>query len=117
MKNILLFVLFISIQFTYAQMESKSIKEFIGFNTSTEVLLDVRTPEEFKAGCIDGALNIDWFSPNFDKQVEIFDKNKTIYVYCKKGGRSLKSQARLKELGFLHVINLEGGYDAYIQTY
>ncbi|APQ17901.1 rhodanese-like domain-containing protein [Maribacter hydrothermalis] len=113
MKNFLLFVLFVSVQFAYAQIETKSIKEFTGFNKATEVLLDVRTVEEFNEGCIDGALNIDWFSQDFNKQVASIDKNKTIYVYCKIGGRSLKSQARLKELGFLHVINLDGGYDLW----
>ena len=41
------------------------------------------------------------------------DKSKKIFVYCKMGGRSLKSQERLVELGFKNVVNLEGGYDAY----
>ena len=40
------------------------------------------------------------------------DKDKTIYVYCKMGGRSAKAQEKLTALGFQHVINLEGGYDA-----
>lgn len=113
MKNILFFIILISAQFGFAQMESRSITEFKSFDSSKEILLDVRTPKEFAEGYIDGALNIDWFSPNFNQQVASIDKNKTIYVYCKKGGRSLKSQARLKELGFLHVINLEGGYDMW----
>ena len=115
MKNILFFILLVSAQFGLAQMGSHPITEFKSFDSSNEILLDVRTPKEFADGCIDGALNVDWFSADFNQQVASMDKAKTIYVYCKKGGRSLKSQARLKELGFLHVINLEGGYDAYVQ--
>ncbi len=115
MKNILFFIILISAQFGFAQMESRPITEFKSFDSSKEILLDVRTPKEFADGCIDGALNIDWFSADFNQQVASLDKDKTIYVYCKKGGRSLKSQARLKELGFLHVINLEGGYDEYVK--
>ena len=115
-KNILLFVLLIGSQFIYGQLESKYITEFKGFDSARELLLDVRTREEFKEGCIDGALNIDWFSQDFNKQVALIDKSKKIYVYCKKGGRSLKSQARLKELGFLHVVNLEGGFDLWQAT-
>ena len=113
MKNIFLFILLMSVQLGVAQMESRPITDFKGFDSSKDILLDVRTPEEFKAGCIEGALNVDWLSGNFDRQVASIDKRKTIYVYCKKGGRSLKSQERLKELGFLHVIDLSGGYDAY----
>jgi rhodanese-related sulfurtransferase len=94
-------------------MESQPITEFAGFDSSTEILIDVRTPEEFAEGSIDGALNINWLSDEFNNQVAVLDKSKKLYVYCKKGGRSLKSQARLKELGFTHVIDLEGGYDAY----
>ncbi|HDZ06979.1 hypothetical protein LCGC14_0051710 [marine sediment metagenome] len=113
MKNLLFFVLLISVQFAEAQMESQSITEFVGFDSSTEILLDVRTPEEFAAGCVDGAININWFSNEFNNQVAVLDKSKKLYVYCKKGGRSLKSQSRLKELGFTHVVDLKGGYDAY----
>ena len=102
MKNIIIFTLLISAQFGFAQIESQSITEFKSFDSSKEIL-------------IEGAINIDWFSADFNQQVVSIDKNKTIYVYCKKGGRSLKSQARLKELGFLHVINLEGGYDEYVK--
>lgn len=77
------------------------------------VLLDVRTPQEFNAGHLQGALNMDWLSGEFDTLVKPLKKNETIYVYCKMGGRSAKAQARLKELGFTKVVNLEGGYDAW----
>ena len=96
-------------------MESIPISEFTTYDSFKEILVDVRTPQEFNEGHIDGAINIDWFSDDFNQRVASFDKKKIIYVYCKLGGRSLKSQARLKELGFTHVINLEGGYDGYIK--
>lgn len=77
------------------------------------VLLDVRTPQEFNAGHLQGAQNIDWLSGEFDALVKPLKRDETVYVYCKMGGRSAKAQARLKELGFTNVINLEGGYDAW----
>ena len=113
MKNTLLSILLISTQFAIGQLESKPIKEFTGFDASKEILLDVRTPEEFEKGSIDGAVNINWFSNEFNQQIAMLDKNKKIYVYCKKGGRSLKSQARLIKIGFTNVVDLRGGYDAY----
>lgn len=100
-------------QFAIGQIESKPISEFIDFDESAEVLLDVRTPAEFEAGCINGAVNINWLSDKFNQQIQGVDKSKKIFVYCKMGGRSLKSQERLVELGFKNVVNLEGGYDAY----
>ncbi|SIQ25877.1 rhodanese-like domain-containing protein [Maribacter ulvicola] len=114
MRILLVVLLLISVQFTIGQIVSRPITEFTGFNEFTEVLLDVRTSVEFKAGCIDGAVNIDWLSNQFNERVRYLDKNKKIYVYCKKGGRSIKSQKRLAELGFKNVVNLEGGYDAFL---
>ncbi|WP_437371463.1 rhodanese-like domain-containing protein [Maribacter litoralis] len=113
MRNILLFVLIISGQLALAQMDSQPITEFKGFDDASELLLDVRTPEEYNQGSIDGAINIDWLSNEFNEKVAKLDKYKKVYVFCKKGGRSLKSQARLAELGFTNVVDLQGGYDAY----
>src|SRR6266513_411645 len=48
----------------------------------TNVVLDVRTTREFKAGHIPGALNIDVNSPDFDQKVGGLDKNKTYLVHC-----------------------------------
>ncbi|MFV1448037.1 rhodanese-like domain-containing protein [Maribacter sp. HS] len=113
MRNILLFVLIISSQCVLAQIESQPISKFNGFDSAKEILLDVRTPQEYKEGSIHGAININWLSNDFDEKVTKLDRTKKIYVFCKKGGRSLKSQARLVELGFNNVVDLQGGYDAY----
>lgn len=78
------------------------------------VLVDVRTPEEYAQGHLEGAVNIDWFSPEFDSQWEGIGKDQTIYVYCKVGGRSARAAQKLDSLGYGHVINLTGGYDAYL---
>lgn len=96
-----------------AQSKTKPITEFSQNDVKNIMLVDVRTPEEYSAGHIDNALNINWYNKSFDNQFESIDKDKTIYVYCKKGGRSLKAQERLISLGFENVINLEGGYDAW----
>lgn len=76
------------------------------------ILVDVRTPEEFSEGHLENADNINWYDPDFSERFKTVDKNKTIYLYCKMGGRSAKAQEKLKSIGFSHVINLEGGYDA-----
>lgn len=78
------------------------------------VLVDVRTPEEFGQGHLEGALNIDWFSPEFDAQIGAIGKDQTVYLYCKVGGRSGQAKEKLQAMGYSHVVNLTGGYDAYL---
>ena len=78
--------------------------------TQPEVqLVDVRTPEEFSEGHLENAINIDVTADDFDAKVVGLDKEKPVMVYCKSGGRSAKASAKLKELGFKTITDLEGG--------
>ena len=77
------------------------------------VLIDVRENEEFAAGHIPGATNIDWNSPEFERRVSELDKSKTYLVHCAAGGRSAKASDRLTKLNFSSVYNLEGGMKAW----
>lgn len=74
-----------------------------------EILLDVRTPGEFKEGYIKGAKNIDWNGPGFNDEVARLDKSKPVFVYCKGGGRSGAAVQALKGMGFKEVYDLKGG--------
>jgi len=98
-----------------AQSKSKHITEFSQNDTKNGILIDVRTPDEYKIGHIDNAVNINWYDEDFAKQFESIDKGETIYVYCKKGGRSAKAAHLLDSLGYKKVIDLEGGYDDYLK--
>ena len=74
-------------------------------------LLDVRTPEEFNAGHIEGAELINFYADDFVQQVEAkFDKSKPLFLYCRSGGRSAKATAKLKARGFEEIYDLRGGY-------
>jgi rhodanese-related sulfurtransferase len=79
------------------------------------LLIDVRTPEEYSLGHLDQAININWYDIDFKDKIGELDQSKTIYLYCKAGGRSAKAAAVLRELGFEEVVNLEGGYDVYLE--
>lgn len=76
-------------------------------------LVDVRTPEEFEAGHIENALNIDFFSEHFSANFEKLDKDKPVYIYCKSGNRSGKAAIKLEELGFKKIYDLKGGFLNY----
>lgn len=72
-------------------------------------LLDVRTPQEYAEGHIDGALNIDVQSDDFPKMAEKdLSKDSTILVYCRSGRRSMDAAKILTKLGY-KVVNLKGG--------
>lgn len=77
------------------------------------VVLDVRTPREFKGGHIAGATNINFNADNFSKSLEKLDRNKTYLVHCAAGGRSTKSLDVLRKLGFRSIVHLDGGFSAW----
>jgi rhodanese-related sulfurtransferase len=77
------------------------------------LVLDVRTPEEYRQGHIEGARLIDYHSKNFAQQIESLDKNKTYLVYCMKGGRSSNAAQLMADKGFTNVYNLENGFSEW----
>jgi len=77
------------------------------------VLIDVRTPEEFEAGHIDGAINIDFRSATFSEDIDTLDKSVTVFVYCQAGGRSGQARDMMADKGFSTIYNLEGGYGSW----
>ena len=72
-------------------------------------IIDVRTPEEFDGGYIEGAINIDYYSEDFRVQLEALDKDKSYLVYCHSGRRSAGARDVMAELGFREVYNMSGG--------
>ena len=77
------------------------------------VVLDVRTPSEFAAGHIAGAVNVDFNGADFEKKIGALDKGKTYLVHCAGGVRSSKACQKLGELNFKHLFNLEPGFRAW----
>lgn len=78
-------------------------------------LVDVRTTEEFSVSHLKNAQNICVTSNDFKAKVAALDKDKPVYVYCKKGGRSAKAASILKEMGFSEVYDLQGGLTSWEQ--
>lgn len=74
------------------------------------VVLDVRTPKEFAAGHIPGAVNIDWNAADFAAKAAKLDTNKTYLVHCAGGVRSAKACGKLHEMRFPRLVNLEPGF-------
>lgn len=86
-------------------------------NNSDYVVIDVRTPEEYNIDGIPGAINIDYYNPNFKQNLEKLDYNKKYLIYCRSGSRSGHSAQILKKLGFNYVYDLDGGMTEYSKLY
>lgn len=77
------------------------------------VLIDVHTPEEFAAGHLEGAIDLDLRSPDFPARIAALDPAKTYAVYCHSGNRSGQALDLMQSAGFGHVADLAGGITAW----
>ncbi len=77
------------------------------------VVLDVRTPGEFSDGHIENAINVDYNSETFRKELEKLDKSKTYLMHCRSGNRSSKAIPTMEELGFLKVYHMDDGMNGW----
>ena len=77
------------------------------------VILDVRTPQEFAAGHLDGAINIDVEAADFASRVSGLDESAETLVYCRTGNRSGVATDEMADLGFTDLSDLQGGIEAW----
>lgn len=124
-KNILIVSLIIAIFlimilfFSFNNSDQKEINELksVGLNewkniyenNKDYIVIDVRTAQEFSEGHIKNSRNIDFYSDNFEDQIDNLDKSKKYLIYCRSGSRSGKTLIIMKNLKFNNVINLKGG--------
>ena len=116
MKKALFTLLMFTSLVSFGQFSNLNMAEGLKKINQRSIVIDVRTPAEFVEGHLPGAINIDWFSTDFNASLERIGKRKKIYVYCRSGKRSAKAAARLDSLGFKRVTNLKGGYKAYLEN-
>ncbi|MDE0747836.1 MAG: rhodanese-like domain-containing protein [Porticoccaceae bacterium] len=79
---------------------------------ASPLIIDVRTPAEWDTGHLDEAKHIEWQEISARISDLTADKDETIYVYCRSGGRSGKAKTILDDLGYSNVINAGGVADA-----
>jgi phage shock protein E len=71
--------------------------------------IDVRTPEEFAAGHIEGAVNYNVEGPDFAAQIGALDPAGTYAVYCRSGNRSQVAVGAMAQAGIPGIYELESG--------
>lgn len=120
MKFKMLFILLTALFFGCAPsgqageiLDASAFKAYMESHPSAQ-LLDVRTPQEWQGGYIQGAHLVNWFDGQFDVLVEQeLAKDKPVLVYCAAGGRSAKAMSKLMKLGYQEVYDLQGGLTAW----
>lgn len=80
------------------------------------VVLDVRTPEEFAAGHLDGAVLVDFYDPDFADRLAELDPDVPYVVYCRSGNRSGQTLPLMQQLGFGSAVDIGGGIVAWAEA-
>lgn len=80
-------------------------------NDKNAMLIDVRSPQEYKEGHLDGSINFPLYDLERNSEKILKNKENTIILYCQSGSRSKKALEILKEQGCTNIYQIEGGLD------
>lgn len=83
------------------------------FADTPHFLLDVRTPEEFASGHLEGAANIN--VQELQSRLSEIPRDQPVVLYCRSGNRSAQAAQMLQAAGFTGVYDL-GGIIAWEQA-
>ena len=105
----------LSMNTTAGKFERLSVPEFKEFIANPDVqLVDVRTPEEYAEGFIPGSINIDVKNGHEELAAKL-DPERPVALYCRSGRRSENAAWVLEKVFFKNVVDLEGGYNAWVE--
>lgn len=81
-----------------------------------DVLIDVREADEFAAGHLPGAVHVSRGMLEFRMSSDpaLSARDSKFVLYCKTSGRAALAALALREMGYLHVQSIAGGYDAWV---
>jgi phage shock protein E len=98
-----------------ASIEPKALGERIAWADQALYVLDVRTPEEYAAGHLPGAVNI----PHDQLAARLGElsgaRERDIVVYCRTGRRSTEALGVLDDAGFKRLFHLKGDYTRWTE--
>ena len=64
------------------------------------MVIDVRTPDEFNGGHLEGAERIGIADSDFFARIDALDKSADYYIYCRSGNRAGQAIDAMRDLGF-----------------
>ncbi len=80
------------------------------------VILDLRSPDEYRQRHIEGARSVNYYATNFQRMVSLLDRDATILLYCQKGRQSTLALRAMTKLGFSRMYILDGGIDEWVRA-
>jgi len=92
---------------------SQQLSEYLS-NDEEFILLDIRTEDEYQAGHIQGA---QWFPRGkleYYVQDLIKDPESRVVLYCRTGGRSALATLTMHDMGYINVVDLNGGFKEWV---
>ncbi|SMD38945.1 Rhodanese-related sulfurtransferase [Reichenbachiella faecimaris] len=118
MRNVFMLslLLFLSVSCTAQRVDQLTPEQFkaqINNETSPFKILDLRTDDEVAQGKIPGAEPLDFYGEKFEEKLGELNKETTYYIYCRSGGRSGKTLAKMKALNFERIYEMDGGMNAW----
>jgi len=93
-----------------------SDSQFLEIQDSDFILVDVRTNDEYESGHIQNAVNFDFYSDSFQKEILSLEKSSSIILYCRTQNRSTKTAKFLKENGYEEISVIEGGITSWLKN-
>ncbi len=98
---------------TFATVGADDAAALIEDGPDDLVVLDVRTPEEYAEGHLEGAVLVDFYDEDFAQQLAALDPDVPYVVYCRSGNRSGQTLPIMAELGFTSATDIAGGILAW----
>ena len=109
---ILMLASFSGVSAQRTQLNSPEIKEVLKKNKSI-VILDVRSAEEFAAGHLKGAHNIDIRQQDAHSRIDKLNPKATYLVYCRTNHRSGMAVDYMMQKGFKTVYQMMDGFPGW----
>ncbi len=95
--------------FSYTELDHNNFASKIN-SDNDYILVDVRTPKEYRNGHMKNAVNVSYFHSWFTDSIKKLDRTITIYMYCQTQHRSPMASRKMKKLGFKKIYDLQGGF-------
>ena len=73
------------------------------------ILIDVRSPQEYRESHLDGAISIPYYQIKRVIEKQVTNKEQVVVVYCSTGHRSQEAQKILENMGYKNIYNVYEG--------
>lgn len=99
----------------YKQISAVRCDSLIDANTENPnfAIIDVRTYGEWVNDHLEGSINRSTRDSDFDQQLDALPKQKIFLLHCQSGGRSAEAFAKMKDLDFAEVYEMQGGMNSW----